>query len=243
MRVMLPLTLAVLVLFTPRAGTPQSQSRDDERNQSDVSIGIGFGIDKVNFDERTQSRGVTYFTGNVRFNFWGNEDDGRSSTSARPSRLKGFLEAEVGYWNDEELAPFQRDLLLGLNAIANVHAGTVDVFFGGGFGYHWFGSPVALSELDEAPTDDGAVGANMQFGRRPELLAVRRVLRDRPLRHPHRRHVRLSDQDSRWPSGQILASSVASPRVVVVGHLPSVRRSPSIGGLPVRRTLGRDNVS
>jgi len=156
---MLPVVPAVVALLMSGTAASQGRSRNDERRSYDTAIGIGFGIDKVNFDDRSSSRGVTYFTGSARFNFWGNEDE--RSRRRRPSRLKGFLEAEIGYFNDEELKPFESDLLVGLNAIANVHTGTVDVFFGGGFGYHFFRSPA--SETAEE-IDDGAVGANMQFG-------------------------------------------------------------------------------
>ena len=158
-RVMLPVVLVVVALLVSDTAESQQRSQSDERRSYDTAIGIGFGIDKVNFDDRTSSRGVTYFTGSLRFNFWENEDN--RSRRQRPSRLKGFLEAEVGYFKDDELKPFESDLLIGLNAIANVHTGTVDVFFGGGFGYHFFGSPVS-TEIPDG--DDGAVGANMQFG-------------------------------------------------------------------------------
>ena len=154
-RAMLLFALTLAALFV----NSTVEAQDGARGYG-TAIGIGFGIDKVNFDDRTRSQGVTYFTGNVRFNFW--EDEEAEARRQRPSRLKGYLEAEVGYWSDEDLTPFERDLLLGLNAIANVHAGTVDVFFGGGFGYHFFGSPV--SDTEDVATDDGAVGANMQFG-------------------------------------------------------------------------------
>lgn len=158
-RVMLPVVLTAVALLVSGTAESQERSRSDEGRSYDTAIGIGFGIDKVNFDDRATSRGVTYFTGNVRFNFWENED--QQSRRRRPSRLKGFLEAEIGYFKDEELSPFESDLLVGLNAIANVHTGTVDIFFGGGFGYHFFGSPVSPESPDN---DDGAVGANMQFG-------------------------------------------------------------------------------
>ncbi|GMR24414.1 MAG: hypothetical protein BMS9Abin37_2957 [Acidobacteriota bacterium] len=164
-RVMLPVVLAVVSLLVSGTAESRERSRRDERRSYDTAIGIGFGIDKVNFDDRTTSRGVTYFTGSVRFNFWENDDN--RNRRQRPSRLKGFLEAELGYFSDDELTPFERDLLVGLNAIANVHTGTVDVFFGGGFGYHFFRSPVSSESIDESVelvTDDGAVGANMQFG-------------------------------------------------------------------------------
>lgn len=158
-RAMLPYALSLVALLISSTVESQDRSRGESRGYG-TAIGIGFGIDKVNFDERTQSQGVTYFTGNVRFNFWDNDET--ETRRERPSRLKGYLEAELGYWSDDGLTPFRRDLLLGLNAIANVHTGTVDVFFGGGFGYHFFGDPVTESE--DILTDDGAVGANMQFG-------------------------------------------------------------------------------
>ena len=161
-RVMLSFALPVVALLVSGTVESQERSRDDDRRGYDTAIGIGFGIDKVNFDDRTQSRGVTYFTGSVRFNFW--ENDENRNLRQRPSRLRGYLEAELGYWNDEDLTPFQRDLLVGLNVIGNTHTGTVDVFFGGGFGYHFFGSPLSPDNTDEIVTDDGAVGANMQFG-------------------------------------------------------------------------------
>lgn len=161
-RVTLSLSLVVVALLVSSIVAAQGRRDQEDERGYDTAIGFGFGIDKVNFDDRTESRGVTYFTGNVRFNFWDDDDDRRPGQ--RPSRLKGYLEAEIGYWSDDSLRPFRRDLLVGLNAIGNGHAGTVDVFFGGGFGYHFFGSPVALDAAEEAITDDGAVGANMQFG-------------------------------------------------------------------------------
>ena len=152
------IALILLTLLLGRYGEPQTSASSRQEGYG-TAIGVGFGINKINFDERSQSKGVTYFTGNFRFNFWDGDEPPRPG--ARSSRLKGFLEAEVGYWSDDDVSPFESDLLVGLNAIANVSAGSADVFFGAGFGYHFFGGRVSEELID---ADDGAIGANLQFG-------------------------------------------------------------------------------
>ena len=152
-------SMLVLTSHTALAQFAQPQERDDAYSSA---FAFGIGLDKVNFDENTESIGVTYFTGNFRFNFWSDERD------EKRGRLKGYLEAELGYWSDDQLSPFRRDLLLGLNAIAVVPAGSADVFFGAGFGWHAFGDRIEIEDVDNlddvTEPDKSAFGANMQFG-------------------------------------------------------------------------------
>jgi hypothetical protein len=77
--------------------------------------------------------------------------------------MKGFLEAEVGYWRDSELRPYDSDLLIGMNIIGVLPTRAVDFFFGGGAGVHFIGVSPALE--DNEFFDGGArFGANIQFG-------------------------------------------------------------------------------
>lgn len=136
--------------------------RGDDGSYYDMALGIGFGIDRVNFDQRADSVGVTHFVANLRFNFWDDSDDGDFGPRMRRSALKAYLEGEVSYWKDSELSPFESDLFIGLNGIATMPTGPAEVFFGAGFGYHFFGGP---SSLDAAnPASDREIGGNLQFG-------------------------------------------------------------------------------
>lgn len=156
------LMLASVFVLTSQTVLAQFAQPDERDGAYGSAFAFGIGLDKVNSDENTESIGVTYFTGNYRFNFWSDEDD------ERRGRLKGYLEAEVGYWSDDQLKPFRRDLLVGLNAIAVVPAGSADVFFGAGFGWHAFGDRIEIDQLDNVENvtepDKSAFGANMQFG-------------------------------------------------------------------------------
>lgn len=147
----LPLILTGLLVLS---GTAFAQN--DDQAWYDMALGLGIGIDKVNLREGG-SIGVSYLTGNLRFNFWQHDQDD-NRRARRPSRIKGFLEAEVGYWSDSELRPFTRDLVLGINALAVASAGSADVFFGAGFGGHFLHDATGASE------DTTKLGANLQFG-------------------------------------------------------------------------------
>jgi hypothetical protein len=103
--------------------------------------------------------------GNYRFNWWDEEGKDIEFTlrSRGRSRMKGFLEAEVGYWKDSELVPFESDLLIGVNVIGVLPTRAVDFFFGGGVGVHFIGESEQQDEADAA--QGGArFGTNIQFG-------------------------------------------------------------------------------
>ena len=80
-----------LILLTLLVGrNAESQTSASPRQEGYGSaIGIGFGINKVNFDDRSQSKGGTYFTGNFRFNFWDGDEPPRPG--ARRSRLRNVV--------------------------------------------------------------------------------------------------------------------------------------------------------
>ena len=73
--------------------------------------------------------------------------------------MKGFLEAEIGYWEDSSSTEFESDLLVGINALALVPGRTVDLVFGVGFGAHFLSRP-----SESAASDETRFGANLQFG-------------------------------------------------------------------------------
>jgi hypothetical protein len=77
--------------------------------------------------------------------------------------MKGFLEAEFGYWSDSELTPVERDLLIGINAIGVLPTRSVDFFFGGGLGAHFLRASAGQDD-DEPFEDSTKFGANVQFG-------------------------------------------------------------------------------
>jgi hypothetical protein len=123
------------------------------------ALGVGVGMNRV------QGQGLFYLTGNYRFNWWDDESGDIESTlrSRGRSRMKGFLEAEVGYWKNSELLPYESDLLIGMNIIGVLPTRAVDFFFGGGAGVHFIG--VSQSLVDNEFFDGGArFGANIQFG-------------------------------------------------------------------------------
>jgi hypothetical protein len=124
------------------------------------AIGVGAGLVRV------EEQGLTQFTGNFRFNWW--DDDRDDDTvgrilSSRGNRMKGYLEAEVGYWKDTELTPVESDMTVGLNFIGVLPTQSVDVFFGGGIGAHFLRAS-AIQDEDEPFEDTTKLGANVQFG-------------------------------------------------------------------------------
>jgi hypothetical protein len=123
------------------------------------ALGIGVGLNRVG------DQGLFYATGNYRFNWWDDESEDIESTirSRGRSRMKGFLEAEIGYWKDSELVPYESDLLLGVNIIGVLPTRAVDLFFGGGVGVHFIGESDLLAE-GESVEGGARIGANIQFG-------------------------------------------------------------------------------
>ena len=141
----------------------RSYTRYDAPERYNYALGVSFGIDRLGITDNGQGTGVTYFNANFRFNTWGDEDRDRLSREGRGG-LKGYLEAEVGYWNDSRIRPFDSDLLIGLNAVVAYPTGSAEVFFGAGFGYHFFNSSLSLEEGVELETSDRGLGGNLQFG-------------------------------------------------------------------------------
>ena len=123
------------------------------------AIGVGVGLNRVG------GQGLFTLTGNYRFNWWDDESEDIESTlrSRGRSRMRGFLEAEVGYWKDSELVPYESDLLIGMNIIGVLPTRAVDFFFGGGVGVHFIGESALLKE-DETIDGGARFGANIQFG-------------------------------------------------------------------------------
>ncbi len=129
------------------------------RTVPDYAVGVGVGLDRVG------PEGFVYVTGNFRFGPWNDDDDTSDDEvlstfrGSNQKRMKGFLEAEIGYWKDSTPGEFESDLLIGVNALALVPSRAVDVVFGVGFGVHFLGAP------DESVTSrETRLGANLQFG-------------------------------------------------------------------------------
>jgi hypothetical protein len=141
------------------AGPSQGQTVGHRHLNRALAFGVGL--------DRVSGQGLFYLTGNYRFNWWDDDESESIESTLRSrgrSRMKGFLEAEIGYWKDSELIPFDRDLLIGLNAIGVLPTRSVDFFFGGGAGVHFIGESEGLPEGYE-PVEGGAkFGANIQFG-------------------------------------------------------------------------------
>jgi hypothetical protein len=131
----------------------------EDHRRFNRALGIGAGLARV------EEQGLADFTGNFRFNWWDDDQDedkvGRVLNSR--NRMKGFLEAEVGYWKDSELTPVESDLLVGINAIGVLPTRSVDFFFGGGVGAHFLRAS-AVQDDDEPFEDATKFGANVQFG-------------------------------------------------------------------------------
>jgi hypothetical protein len=142
------------LLFAGRAQAQIGGHRNLNR-----AIGFGVGLDRV------EDQGTMYVSGSFRFNWWDDEDEDlqRTLASRSRSRMKGFLEAEVGYWKESELTPFESDLLIGINVIGVLPTRAVDLFFGGGVGMHFLRESASL-EGEESVGNDQRFGANIQFG-------------------------------------------------------------------------------
>ena len=154
-RRIVPFVMAALSLTM--AGRAQTQI--DDHRRFNYALGIGAGLVRV------QEQGLTDFTGSFRFNWWDDREEeeniGRFLRSR--NRMKGFLEAEFGYWSDSALTPVERDLLIGINAIGVLPTRSVDFFFGGGLGAHFLRAS-AVQDEDEPFEDSTKFGANVQFG-------------------------------------------------------------------------------
>jgi hypothetical protein len=153
---MIPLVMAAL--GWAMAGRAHAQV--DDHRRFNRALGFGGGLVRV------EEQGLTHFTGSFRFNWWDEdqeEDNVGRVLSSRQNRMKGFLEAEVGYWKDTELTPVDRDLSSGINAIGVLPTRSVDFFFGGGMAAHFLRASGVQSEEDPFE-DDTRFGANIQFG-------------------------------------------------------------------------------
>jgi opacity protein-like surface antigen len=111
---------------------------------------------------------VLSFTGTYRFNWWDKDDESlRQTLTGGRSRVKGFVEAEVGYWKESELSPelspFESDLTVGVNAIAVYPTRHVDMFFGGGVGAHFLSESASVA-AEESQGNQTKFGTNIQFG-------------------------------------------------------------------------------
>ena len=154
-RRIIPFVMAALGLAI--AGQTHAQVEDHRRFNR--ALGIGTGLVRV------EEQGLANFTGNFRFNWWDDDqgDDKVGRILSSRNRMKGFLEAEVGYWKDTELTPVESDLLIGINAIGVLPTRSVDFFFGGGVGAHFLRAS-AVQDDDEPFEDATKFGANVQFG-------------------------------------------------------------------------------
>ena len=154
-RRIIPFVMAALGLTI--AGEAHAQV--DDHRRFNYALGFGAGIVRV------EEQGLTTFTGNFRFNWWDEDRDedkvGRVLGSR--NRMKGFLEAEVGYWKDSEITPVESDLLIGINAIGVLPTRSADFFFGGGVGAHFLRAS-AIQDDEEPFEDSTKFGANIQFG-------------------------------------------------------------------------------
>ena len=155
MRRALPFGLLALCLLVARPSSAQIHGHSHLNH----AVGFGVGLD------RTGGQGLFYLTGNYRFNFWDEETEDIDTIirSRGRSRMKSFLEAEIGYWNDSELIPYKSDLNIGVNVIGVLPTRAVDVFFGGGVGVHFIGASDLLPETESIGSET-RFGANVQFG-------------------------------------------------------------------------------
>ena len=154
-RNVMPLAFAVACLLVANLSEAQTYGH----RHLNRALGVGVGLNRVG------GQGIFYLTGNYRFNWWDDEseDIGTTLRSRGRSRMKSFLEAEVGYWKDSELVPYESELLIGLNIVGVLPTRSVDFFFGGGAGVHFIGES-DLMEEDEMLAGGARFGANIQFG-------------------------------------------------------------------------------
>lgn len=179
-----------LVGFVPLAAS--AQSNDDEmyedlyENEGDydddnMSFALGAGLVDPDGD------GEIYFSANFRFRIGGrhdgyrdddDDDDYRTEAEEYNRRhnrrhyrggsregegIRGYLEPEIGYWEQSEQGVSVEDLLIGINLVGVVPTRNADFFAGVGFGLHFYDSSVssAVGSLDES---DERLGGNVQVG-------------------------------------------------------------------------------
>lgn len=91
-------------------------------------------------------------------------DDGRArwNEASAPS-VRGYLEAEVGYWKRSGATASDRDLLLGLNLVGVMPTRGADLFVGVGFGVHFAETGVTTRGV-HTTEDETRFGGNLHFG-------------------------------------------------------------------------------
>jgi len=141
--------LAVTMLL---AGAPAFAQNDDDEyddDRDDFALAVGVGLVEPADDVEN------YLMAALRFRAGRGEDRGYRQSGG----IDGYLEPEVGYWEDGDSGA--SDLLAGVNLVGVLPLGAVDSFFGVGAGIHWIDA-----ELLGVPGDDTETkfGANAQFG-------------------------------------------------------------------------------
>ncbi len=133
---------------------------EPERDRSDWSLGLGFGLvergDNVIAGQQIVNDDTveTYISLALRIPF------GHRHAHRGNAGFRGYLEPEVARWDGD----FESDTLVGLNIIGAMPFNAVEFFVGGGIGLHM--TDIEIDGLPEGVSDtsDDAIGLNAQFG-------------------------------------------------------------------------------
>jgi hypothetical protein len=158
-------TAAVLIPGSWAQAQTEDEDRyaeEDERDEDRFAVAVGIGLVEPSNEVET------YYMASLRIQVSGrsdrrDRDDSGRGRDPRGEGISGFIEPEIGYWEQSEGRVSGSDLLIGVNLLGVVPFGQVDYFFGAGAGVHFIDA--ALAENDPlADGTDSKFGANAQFG-------------------------------------------------------------------------------
>jgi hypothetical protein len=149
-------SLCVLVVAAPVAAQRSSDDGDTDR----FSLALGAGV--VEPDDE----GEIYYAAAFRIGFRQDERerDDEDWRYARPGDIRAYIEPEIGYWERDDRAVTESDLLVGVNAIGVVPGRTVDYFFGVGLGLHSLDTQIRAAGRTTFDESDTKLGGNFQVG-------------------------------------------------------------------------------
>lgn len=132
---------------------------EDYEDGQSWALGIGFGLVELG-DNFVQGATVIsddtveqYLMLSLRIPF----GDRHAHSGSSSAGFRGYLEPEIGYWDGD----VSSDLLVGLNIVGGMPFNAVEFWVGGGVGFHFLDSDLALPNGDDS---SDALGINAHFG-------------------------------------------------------------------------------
>ena len=152
MRKILMLTAVVVLLCAVAPATTAQDYEDYEAGSaSDYALGLGVGL--VDLDGSVEP----YYSAGLRIRLG---EHNQSREAVRYGGIDGFLEPEVGYWEND----VSSDTMVGINLLGVIPYESVDYYLGIGAGVHFFDTDVLVAGGRVVTESDERFGGNAQFG-------------------------------------------------------------------------------